>query len=110
MSKSVIFLAKKMEVVALFITVLIGCTSQPEISQWRGDNRDGIYNETELLDLWPEDGPELLWSAEGLGIGYAAPVITENKIFVNGTIDSVSHLFAFDLRGGRRPLQYSGLL
>ena len=85
----------------LLIFALMSCTnlSINDISQWRGDNRDGIYNETELLDKWPENGPDLLWSTEGLGIGYAAPVITKDKIFVNGTIDSISHLFALDHEG-----------
>jgi hypothetical protein len=26
-------------------------------SQWRGENRDGVYNETGLLKIWPADGP-----------------------------------------------------
>ncbi|MFC2098063.1 PQQ-binding-like beta-propeller repeat protein, partial [Bacteroidota bacterium] len=48
---------------------------------------------------WPEDGPELLWSDDGVGHGYAAPVVTKDKIFINGEIDSIAHLFAFDLDG-----------
>lgn len=70
-----------------------------QISQWRGDNRDGIYKETGLLDEWPETGPELLWVYNGIGKGYAAPVIAEDKIFVNGEQDSSSFLFAFSLQG-----------
>lgn len=73
--------------------------SPPEISQFRGINRDGQYNESNLLNQWPENGPELLWSAEGLGVGYAAPSVTKNGIFINGEIDSISYLFAFDLEG-----------
>ncbi|TFH34765.1 MAG: alcohol dehydrogenase, partial [Bacteroidia bacterium] len=25
--------------------------------EWRGPNRQGIFNETSLLKEWPEDGP-----------------------------------------------------
>lgn len=71
----------------------------PKIDQWRGDNRDGIYNETRLLDEWPESGPELQWIYEGIGKGYAAPVITNDKIFVNGEQDSSSFIFSFNLQG-----------
>ncbi|KAA6331462.1 hypothetical protein EZS27_019938, partial [termite gut metagenome] len=43
-----------------------------ENSQWRGQNRDGVYNEKGLLKQWPEAGPELLWSFEGLGEGHTS--------------------------------------
>ncbi len=69
------------------------------VYQWRGANRDGIYHETKLLDQWPEEGPELLWVSKGLGRGYAAPVITEDQIFVNGEQEGKSYLYAFDLEG-----------
>ena len=85
-------------VLVLSLFLFSECSSQ-DISQWRGDNRDGQYIESNLLDHWPESGPDLLWSADGLGRGYAAPVVTDDKLFVNGEIDGISHLFAFDLEG-----------
>ncbi len=72
-----------------------------EVYQWRGPDRDGIYHDTGLLDQWPENGPELLWISEGLGRGYAAPVITEDQIFVNGEQEGKSYLFAFDMDGNQ---------
>lgn len=68
-------------------------------AQWRGVNRDGIYNETGLIKAWPETGPALLWDFSGIGNGYGSVAVSDDKIFVNGEIDSVSHLFAFDLSG-----------
>jgi len=70
-----------------------------DISQWRGPNRSGIYNETNLLNEWPENGPELLWKYEGIGKGYAAPAVLKEKIFINGEQDSLSFIFAFDTKG-----------
>ncbi len=70
-----------------------------EIYQWRGPNRDGKYNETRLLNQWPEDGPELLWFKEEIGAGFASPVVTPDKLFINGVEGSNSYLFAFDLKG-----------
>lgn len=32
-----------------------------DITQWRGNNRDGIYNETNLLKEWPNEVTQLLW-------------------------------------------------
>lgn len=87
----------------LFLSLLValglihGCKN--EVYQWRGPDRDGIYPETGLLDQWPEKGPELLWTAKGLGKGYAAPVVTDRQIFINGEQDGNSYLLAFDLKG-----------
>lgn len=69
------------------------------ISEWRGPNRSGIYNETNLLNEWPENGPDLLWIYEGIGKGYGAPSVLNGKIFVNGEQDSLGFLFAFDIEG-----------
>ncbi len=69
-------------------------------AQWRGLNRDGVYaSEKNLLKSWPEAGPTMLWSNEDIGNGYGSPTIYNGKVFVNGEIDSISHLFAFDLTG-----------
>ena len=77
--------------------MLQGC--KEEIYQWRGTQRDGIFQESDLLDKWPEEGPELLWTFEGLGRGYAAPAITADKIFVNGEEEGKTFLFSLDLDG-----------
>lgn len=82
----------------LIILVLIQSCEQP-FAQWRGPDRNGIFPESNLMDQWPEDGPELLWVFEGLGRGYAAPAVTENKIFVNGELEGNSYLFSLDLEG-----------
>jgi outer membrane protein assembly factor BamB len=70
-----------------------------ENAQWRGANRDGIFHETDLLDQWPEEGPELLWVFEGLGQGFAAPAVTTEGLFVNGEHEGNSYLFSIDLEG-----------
>lgn len=92
----------KTNYLVILIALLIGtaCTQQStEVAQWRGENRDGIYNETELLKSWPEKGPALAWEYEGIGHGYGSPAVTSEKLLVNGEIDSISYLFAFDLQG-----------
>jgi outer membrane protein assembly factor BamB len=81
---------------------IIGFSNQvfcQKVYQWRGENRDGIYNESNLLKAWPESGPKLLWVNETIGAGFAAPVVSNDKVLVNGEINSTSYLFAFDLKG-----------
>ncbi len=70
-----------------------------QVYQWRGPNREGIYPEKDLLKSWPASGPQLLWSVDMLGTGYSSPVIAGDKLYINGEINKVSHLFVFDLSG-----------
>jgi len=89
----------------LFTIVLLAgllassCSTQPEISQWRGPDRSGVFPETGLLDEWPENGPELLWSYEGLGLGYASPSVTSEQILIKGEKEGDEFLLALDREG-----------
>jgi len=67
------------------IALMIGGWSFNPISQtiddwpqWRGPNRDGISNETDLLKTWPKAGPKVLWRVPS-GQGYAGIVIAKNR-------------------------------
>jgi outer membrane protein assembly factor BamB len=87
----------------LFIIILgfiagTGLYSQ-EIAQWRGPNRDGIYNETGLLKQWPKNGPAMLWSNEKLGNGHASVAVTKTRVFAAGTNDETGFIVAFDHSG-----------
>ncbi len=89
----------------LLSIILVSCRpkiQQPEISDWRGPQRNGIYNAQNLLKEWPENGPELLWSFEGLGYGHSSPAVANQKIYATGikdTIAAIGTLFTFNLSG-----------
>jgi hypothetical protein len=79
---------------------LQACTTNVvELTQYRGEDRKGIFYENNLLKEWPENGPALLWEYEGIGNGYGSPIVTADKIFVTGEIDSLGYLFSFDIDG-----------
>lgn len=82
--------------IQLLATLFLGAQ---EITQFRGPNAVGKYAETNLLKEWPANGPDLLWEAKGLGNGYGSPVFKNNRIYVNGEIDSLTYLFALDKTG-----------
>jgi len=67
--------------------------------QFRGSNRDGKSAETGLLKEWPQGGPKLLWSVEGLGIGFSSVAISNGFLYTTGMIDGEGFLFAYDLAG-----------
>lgn len=68
-------------------------------SQWRGPNRDGVYPNESLLKKWPDAGPKLLWSADGLGEGYSSAAVTSNRVYLTGMIRGEGFLYAFDRDG-----------
>jgi len=70
-----------------------------KIYQWRGENRNGIYEDDNLLREWPKDGPELLWSLKDLGKGYSSATVTDDAIFVSGMKDSSDYLTKLSLDG-----------
>lgn len=69
--------------------------------QWRGPRRDGVCDETGLLQQWPAGGPKLLWSSTNLGRGYCAPIVVGQRIFLTGDVSDDLHVFALDLDGKR---------
>lgn len=73
-----------------------------EFSNWRGPNRDGIFPEKNLLVKWPENGPEMMWSFEGIGFGHSSVAVANNKVYITGikdTIVSAGILYTFDTKG-----------
>ena len=82
-----------------FLLLIVACSTQPEVAQWGGPNRDGRYPGTGLLKHWPKEGPKLLWASDSVGDGYGSPVVTHDALLVTGAIDSTAYLCSFDLKG-----------
>jgi outer membrane protein assembly factor BamB len=82
-----------------FFTVLSASIYAQQITQFRGPQRNGIYPETNLLKSWPAEGPAMLWKANGIGNGYSSPVVSGERIYVTGEIDSIGYLFAYNKSG-----------
>ena len=98
---------------AAFLAVLLGAplavagqqrgrivaSKEPGWPQFRGPRRDGVCDETGLLQSWPEGGPKLLWNVSGLGRGYCSPIITHGTLYITGDVGNDLVIFAFDLDG-----------
>ncbi len=81
------------------LILVINLQASNILSQWRGPNRDGHYPETGLLESWPKGGPEMLWHADGHGIGYSTAAIAHNRIYLTGMEDGQGYLFCRDMEG-----------
>ena len=81
-------------------------TARPSVAgvwpQFRGPNRDGLSSETGLLKQWPGNGPPLLWTAKGCGVGYASVAVVDGLIYTAGNVGNASAVVAFDLNGQRK--------
>ncbi|HUR57625.1 MAG TPA: PQQ-binding-like beta-propeller repeat protein, partial [Opitutaceae bacterium] len=67
--------------------------------QFRGPRRDGVSDERGLLQVWPEAGPKLLWSASGAGKGFSSPILAGGRLFLTGDFGEELRVLAFDLEG-----------
>ncbi|MGM0621384.1 MAG: PQQ-binding-like beta-propeller repeat protein [Bacteroidota bacterium] len=81
----------------LFIFFISSVNAQ--LVQWRGPDRDGHFPETGLLKEWPENGPETILEAEGIGKGWSSPIFAGDMIYTTGMIDTLDYLTAMDLQG-----------
>lgn len=83
------------------ITLLVSAT-QDKISEWRGPERSGKYNETGLLKSWPAEGPKEILSVQGIGNGFGSPVFTGDRFYLTGEVDTMAVLFCYNLKGEKQ--------
>jgi outer membrane protein assembly factor BamB len=75
--------------------------------QWRGPHRDGISEETGLLQEWPTQGPKLAWQIDDLGDGYSTPSVADGRLYliVNRGLDD-ELVKALDAKNGKEVWAY----
>src|SRR3954452_6721823 len=49
--------------------------------QWRGPNREGVFQETGLLESFPVGGLKVRWRAP-VGWGYSSPVVAQGRVYL----------------------------
>lgn len=82
-----------------FFCLTLSVASGQVDSQWRGPNRDGVFPNESLLRTWPEEGPVLLWTVDGLGEGYSSAAVAADRVYLTGMTGGEGYLFAFDKDG-----------
>ncbi|HUX59046.1 MAG TPA: PQQ-binding-like beta-propeller repeat protein [Bacteroidales bacterium] len=89
----------------LFAITLLWSSSASEkikIYEWRGKDRMGIYQDSNLLKEWPAEGPKEIWSIDNIGNGFVSPIFTEEHFFITGETDSITVLYCFNLKGEKQ--------
>ena len=91
-----------MRTALLLTTFLIACTAgltAQSVQNWRGPERQGIYNETGLLQEWPAGGPAMVWAYERLGAGFSSPVVADGHIYITGIEDGTGYVYKLSMDG-----------
>ncbi|MEM1061809.1 MAG: PQQ-binding-like beta-propeller repeat protein [Planctomycetota bacterium] len=82
---------------AALLLVTSGSVCRADWPQWRGPERDGKAVGESMRVNWSEEPPELLWTAEGLGDGYASVAIVGGVVYTMGDFDGEQRVVAVDL-------------
>ncbi len=89
------------------LTLLISITSAQQVTpgewfQWRGPNRDGISQETGLLQEWPKAGPAQAWRASDVGNGYSSFSSSGGRLYTLGARAGIEYVIALDRATGKK--------
>ena len=49
--------------------------------QWRGPNRNGVWNETGIMESFPPGGLKISWRVP-VGRGWSSPVVAQGRVYV----------------------------
>jgi outer membrane protein assembly factor BamB len=88
-----------LSIIGLSFCLVTGSVATNRNAQWRGPERTGVYLESGLSKAWPPHGPDLLWSAEGLGEGHGSVAVAHDRVYIAGMLDTEGTLFCFDQKG-----------
>jgi outer membrane protein assembly factor BamB len=89
----------KLPILFALIILLSSSSENTKIYEWRGKDRTGIYQESNLLKSWPGEGPKEILTVENIGNGFVSPIFTDQNFYITGEIDSMAILFCFNLKG-----------
>jgi outer membrane protein assembly factor BamB len=66
---------------AALALLLSPAMSAEDWPQFRGPNRDGVWNETGILQTFPAEGLKVRWRAP-VGRGWSSPVVAQGRVYV----------------------------
>lgn len=70
-------------------------------SQWRGSNRDGVAEQESIRTDWKARPPQLLWTVDGMGEGYASVSIADGVLYTTGNNPQGQQVVAVDALTGK---------
>ncbi len=87
---------------ALLLVASCVVASADEWPQWRGPNRDGVWNEQGLIEKFPAPQLKVSWRAP-ISSGYSGPTVADGRVYVMDRVDmpkQIERVLAFDAKTG----------
>lgn len=78
---------------------MVTVVSAADWPQWRGPERTGLSTDVGLLKDWNAKPPKLLWTAEGLGSGYASVAVVGGRTYTTGNLAEAQAVICIDDSG-----------
>src|SRR5438034_5636917 len=105
---------------AIFMTVTVAVSRADDWPEIRGKGRLGVWNETGILDKFPEGGLKVLWRTP-IRAGYSGPAVADGRVFVLDYVETqrprgTERAVALDQKTGKIlwtrewPVDYRGIL
>jgi len=97
----------KFEKYRLVIFILMFCNLSlfaQDWPDWRGTNRDGVWNETGVVEKFDQQQIPHKWSVQ-IGSGYSGPTVASGKVYVTDLLDnpmSTEGVLCFDEKTGKK--------
>jgi outer membrane protein assembly factor BamB len=76
---------------------------------WRGENRDGIWRETGIVEKFDSEVISHKWEVE-IGSGYSGPTVSKGKVYVTDRIEKpkqIERVLCFEEETGEKIWEYS---
>jgi outer membrane protein assembly factor BamB len=83
----------------LIVLFICSISSGQKPTKWRGPEANGIYPDTDLLEEWPANGPQINWHYDELGEGFSSPVFKDEKIYLTGMEGSEGFVYVLSEKG-----------
>lgn len=98
---------KRFSVTIFLLLAFAICIYAQDWPQFLGPERNSTSPQKGILRTWPENGPEVLWTAN-IGIGYGGPVVKDGKVYLLDRDDKGSdNMRCFDLTSGNELWNFS---
>jgi outer membrane protein assembly factor BamB len=95
-------------VVLCYATLAAGVVGE-DWPQWRGKNRDGVWNEAGIVERFASDRLVPKWRVE-IGAGYCGPTVANGRVYAMDRItrpSSTERVHAFDEKTGEKVWSYA---
>lgn len=91
----------KLLIPAIVMLLCVTALNAQDWPQYQGPNRNGMSPQKGIIKSWPQQGPQVLWTAN-IGIGFGGPVAKDGKVYLLDRDDKVGDkMRCIDLASGK---------